>query len=105
MKSSIQHQLLVHDILMASWGYDQTNIDYYQVTKLIGAQTVEIRKIAAKTTPTGSMCGECYPLIDQFIGEPMKKRVLGDGKSVKIESYAYARKRESNHADRYTAYA
>jgi len=106
MKPSIQHQLLVHDILVASWGYDQTNIDYYQVTKLIGAQTVEIRKIAAQITPTGFMSGQCLPVIHQFIGNPMKKRVIGgDGKTVKIDSHAWARKRESSRADHYTAYA
>src|SRR6478736_6785039 len=36
------HGLKVGDVLRASWGYDQTNIDYYEVVKLIGKSMVDI---------------------------------------------------------------
>jgi hypothetical protein len=38
----------VGDIFYSSWGYDQTNIDYYMVTKLIGKTMVEIVAIESK---------------------------------------------------------
>jgi hypothetical protein len=82
----------VGDVLRSSWGYDQTNIDYYQVTALIGSSMVEIREIAQDTEATGSMSGRCVPVPGRFIGEPMRKRA--DGESVKIASYAWAYKLE-----------
>jgi hypothetical protein len=37
------------DIFHWSWGYDQTNCDFFQVTKKIGKTMVELRSIGAKT--------------------------------------------------------
>lgn len=91
-RQATPHKLTVGDVLRSSWGYDQTNIDYYQVTALIGATMVEIREIGQDTEATGSMSGRCVPVPDRFIGEPMRKR--GDGESVKIASYAWAYKIE-----------
>lgn len=42
----------VGEILVSSWGYDQTNIDYYQVTKVTKA-SVQIRKIAKSVIAGG----------------------------------------------------
>lgn len=90
------HQLKPGDVLRASWGYDQTNIDYYEVIKLIGASMVEIREIEGASAndggPGGDMTGQCVPLPGAYKGEPMRKRADGDG--VKIASYAWARKVE-----------
>ena len=84
--------LVVGDVLRASWGYDQTNIDFYQVVALIGAQMVEIRELAQEREATEFMQGRCVPLVGQFVGEPMRKRA--DGDCVKIASYAFAFKIE-----------
>lgn len=81
------HGLEVGSILRSSWGYDQTNIDYYEVTRLIGRQKVEIREIAQATSGDG-WTGKCVPLPGQYTGQPMQK-IARDG-SVKITSYAYA---------------
>ena len=37
------------DIFYSSWGYDQTNIDYYKVTKLIGKASVELVPIESRS--------------------------------------------------------
>ena len=85
------HNLNVGDILRASWGYEQTNIDYYQVTALVGIRTVEIRKIGCESIETMAMQGESVPCKNAFIGKPMRKQVSTyDNQSVKIESFAYA---------------
>lgn len=82
----------VGDVLRSSWGYDQTNIDYYQVTKLIGKSKVEIRAIAQEREATQWLAGKCVPVVDKFIGEPMVKVAKNGG--VRIASYAGAYKME-----------
>ena len=42
----------VGDILYSSWGYDQTNIDFYQVTSLVGKKMVMLTKIASRIVPS-----------------------------------------------------
>ena len=66
----------VGDIFYASWGYDQTNVDWYQVTEKVGKSTLVIRKVAniGACGGQGPDYGRCTPAIDQFIGEPMRKR-------------------------------
>lgn len=82
------------DILRSMWGYEQTNIDYYEVTALIGKHTVEIREVSRQSEETQSMQGVCVPVPGAYIGEPMRKRADESG-SVKINSFAWARKVEA----------
>lgn len=44
---SNQH-IAIGDIFYSSWGYDQTNIDFYKVKKLIGKTTVELALVDSK---------------------------------------------------------
>jgi len=88
-RDSFQHTLKVGDMLRCSWGYDQTNVDFYQVTDLIGNTMVEIRPIAGNYSETGFMSGTTTAAKGRFIGEPMKKRV-SEGNAVRIKSYASA---------------
>lgn len=85
----------VGDILQCSWGYDQTNVDYFQVTRTIGKRSVGIRKIGAKTVPgsEGRDCCRVVPNPGAFLekSEEQIKRVGPDG-YVKIYSFASARK-------------
>lgn len=84
------HSLQIGHVLQASWGYDQTNVDFYQVTKIISPKMVELRKIGStETESTGSMSGKVMPMIDHFIGEPMRKRVGRSG-GARIDSVRYA---------------
>lgn len=80
--------LEVGDLLVRSWGYDQTNIDYWQVTGLVGKAMVEIRKIGAAVVETQSMQGDCSPQPGNFIG-PAERRIAKGGR-VKINHYAWA---------------
>lgn len=69
------HGLKVGDVLRSSWGYDQTNIDFYQVTALIGSQTIEYRPISQESMQTEYMQGECVPCIGDFTGPAKRARV------------------------------
>lgn len=80
------------DILYTSWGYEQTNVDWYQVTKIISHNMVEIRAIYGERSPDELMDrGTTIPKKDAFIPgiKPMRKRV-GSDNTLKIETYANA---------------
>lgn len=69
------HSLQLGDVLSASWGYDQTNVDFYQVTAVVTDRTVELRKIAADAVEKGGrMAGECVPLVGAYTGEAFRVR-------------------------------
>lgn len=80
--------LQVGSILVASWGYDQTNVDFYQVLA-VKNKTVSIAKIAATATTTSGHGGTKLPLKDNFTGPQMSKRIRGND-AVLIESYIAA---------------
>ena len=45
----------VGDIFKASWGYDDTNTDFFQVIALVGEQSVRVREV-------------CLPIVDEVQG-------------------------------------
>lgn len=60
------HDFKVGDILVSSWGYDQTNVQWYQVVG-VTPKSVKIREIQGKVQETGFMSGESVPIPDAFI--------------------------------------
>lgn len=60
-----------------SWGYDQTNVDYYQVVRLT-PRGVYIRPIAGKTCAKseGFMSDQVVPAKDNFTGPEQFKPIL-----------------------------
>ena len=89
-RREFKHSLSEGDFLYTSWGYDQTNVNFYQVTKVIG-KMVEIREVAKKVVKSSPPQDYVEPVKNRFIGPKMKKKV-GMGDSVKIKSYAHASK-------------
>lgn len=74
----------VGHIFRCSWGYEQTNIDYYEVTRLIGKTMVELRKVAAADVSNGNepwATGKSVPSAGDYIGEPFRRRVTNLGRS------------------------
>mgnify|MGYP004718904905 FL=1 len=86
--------LMVGDILTDSWGYEQTNVEFYMVTKIVSACKVEIEQLGhTQTEATSAMSGYVVPDRDRRIGEPIVKMVSQDsyekrtgGWHVKIDS-------------------
>ena len=68
------HNVKAGDIFRCSWGYDQTNIDYYQVVSVTGQMAI-VQEIAQEAQETGFMSGECVPSPDSFIGKPKRVRI------------------------------
>lgn len=77
------------DIFVASWGWEQTNVDAYQVVEKKGA-TVALREIALEAIEgsEGFMSDRCRPLKNRFIGERFTKRITGKG--INIDDVRYA---------------
>lgn len=76
----------VGTILRHSWGYEQTNIDFYQVVSITKTgKTVTIQEIDSERTLTFSGGGTTIPKKDSFIGNPLKKRILNSGKDEVIK--------------------
>lgn len=60
----------IGDIFRCSWGYDQTNVDFYQVTRVISQKPIELRAIESQYIGSESV----FPCKDRFIGEVMRRR-------------------------------
>jgi hypothetical protein len=66
------------DVVYNSWGYDQTNVDFYQVTR-VSKGCIWIREISANSSDHGQPGGgKCFPRRNEFIGEEIKKNVTSD---------------------------
>ena len=87
-----RHDYKPGDILYTSWGYDQTNIEFFQVVAVPSSKSITVREIAQRHTdkPTGNdMAAFTMPVPDNFIGEAVTKCVSPSG-SIKFASYRYA---------------
>jgi hypothetical protein len=79
-KDNLFKDLRVGDLFSNSWGYDQTNVDFYQVTEIKG-KTFTIREIGSKRcgeAPSGSDSDYCIAVKDSFTvnSAPVIKRSL-----------------------------
>lgn len=63
------HGLSVGDILFSSWGYDQTNVDFYEVVRVPSARSAVVRQIKQATTESssGSRLGVTVPKPGEFV--------------------------------------
>lgn len=86
------HTLKVNDILYTMWGYDQTNIDFYQVIEVVSRKTVRIREIAQnRKHDERAFGGTCTPRPDCFLDNaPVLTKRAGKHNSLRITGYAYA---------------
>lgn len=90
-RKAVPHDVKVGDIFRASWGYDQTNIDYYQCVGLVGTTMGTFRRIASQSQETAGMQGESVPAVGHFIDEPFRARIRGgDTPAIRIYSFANA---------------
>ncbi len=68
------------DVFVESWGYDQTNVDFYQVTGTT-AKMVEIKPIAGKQVGEGHSA-RVVPDVGNFIGGHVAEKKAGTRKLV-----------------------
>lgn len=86
------HTLKLGAILSSSWGYDQTNVDFYEVVAVVGNNSVKIQKIGqalAEEQKGGPSAEYVVPVPGSYKGEPMLKRVSA-GNYIRLNSYSGA---------------
>lgn len=64
-------------ILVASWGYEQTNVDYYELVDVPSPCYVILQEIGAPLArgEEGFMCGKAVPDPTSKIGKPFRRKV------------------------------
>ena len=79
MPNPVDLGVSVGDIFVDSWGYDQTNIDFYEVTGLTGA-SVRVRRIDSRiVSGVGSPQEQVEPVPGSYFGDEMTRLISGDG--------------------------
>lgn len=85
----------VGDILYSSWGYDQTNIDFYEVRKVTGSMVV-LQQLEDKIVRNDGYMHYVVPVPGRYKGVPLRRKFgpswRGDEYTVGIKSYASASK-------------
>lgn len=89
-RDNFAHSLKVGDMLKTLWGYDQTNVEFFEVVAVHGKHVV-VREVEqmSESDGYGYMSGRCAPVPGSYIGEPIRKKVL-PGNNIKFASYRYA---------------
>ena len=69
----------VGDVFVDSWGWEQTNIDFYEVVALKGKASVELRPIRSISSPCGWLEEKVRPDVGNYIVDGWKGRLCGRG--------------------------
>jgi hypothetical protein len=86
----------VGDILKTCWGYDQTNVEYFEITEVRGKHVI-LRELAQERVDTGWLQGRCVPLPGKYLtprhegddaGTPIRRLAQQGG--IKIDNVRYA---------------
>lgn len=96
-KQATVRDLQVGDVLTSVWGYEQTNVNYYMVTRLVGEKSVELVEIGRFITATDRSGGQCVPDKTKILSEPFVRRA--NTSRVRIDSVQSARKADSTLVD------
>lgn len=78
------HNFKVGEMVYNSWGYDQTNVDYYQVVK-VSQSFVWLHEIAGEAKETGFMCGQSKPIKDSFVKGKQIERHKATGDYIRFK--------------------
>jgi len=78
-------ELKVGDILYTSWGYDQTNVDFFQIVGLVGKATAEYVSIGSKQVRETSWCSADVSPDPSYKGSKIHRGRIGQW-GVKIGS-------------------
>ena len=83
--------ITVGDIFYSSWGYEQTNIDFYQVVGVTD-KTVKLRKISQENdwSEDRNNGGKTIPKANEFTGEAFSRKRRDGHEFLKISDYCYA---------------
>lgn len=69
-QATTTHGLAVGDVVTQSWGYEQTNVNFFQVVRVVSPRTVEVLAISAADAGKADPCamsGYVVPAPDAFL--------------------------------------
>lgn len=99
-----RHGYKVGDLLVSTWGYDQTNVDFYQIVKTT-EKTITFAPIASESVAKDrwGQSGSVKPAKDKFKGEPTTRTVFPGSKPedkgrIPFSSYQYLREVEADRS-------
>ena len=69
----------VGDMFCDTWGYGQTNVDFYQVVDLKGSITVVLKPVKKNARMIGDMSYMVSPIKDDFLEGKYKTRFMTNG--------------------------
>ncbi len=72
-RKSEKRGLNIGDIVDSSWGYDQTNVEFYEVTALVGKTMVELRELAQTREDTHWAQWRAMPVLGSYIGKTFRR--------------------------------
>lgn len=84
---SILENTVIGDVFYASWGFEQTNVDYYQVVAIKGRK-FSFRKLKVQADyDHHHMTGKSLPLVDDFYGEETFEKAISKSAVFKKSSF------------------
>lgn len=78
--------LFYGDILYTSWGYDQTNVDFYEVVEVVGPKMIKVREVSKKIVTGDGFSDKVVAVPGKYVG-PEIKAMVGMGDRAKIEGH------------------
>jgi len=82
-RTSFMHSYKVGQLFHTSWGYEQTNVEYFEVIEIKGKYLI-LREVAQERVETGWLQGKCVPLPGQYLAP----RFEGDDRGLPIRRLA-----------------
>lgn len=90
-KKAFVHNMEVGTILYDSWGYDQTNVDFYEVVRLVGKKSVVIREVAsAYVGETGGPSENVVAIAGDYISDEYGTKRVNEYNRVRMNSFSTA---------------
>lgn len=90
-RQQASHGLKEGDIVYASWGFEQTNVDFYQVVRVPSGRSAVIRPVEKEThiKDPVSMVGSAVPRIGHFVegSEAINRRTVDEHRLSGIERW------------------
>jgi hypothetical protein len=73
-RRNARHELQVGDVLFRTWGYEQTNVDFYQVVRVPSDRSVVLRQLQCEVVSCGdSMSGKATPQNGKFVEKAQER--------------------------------
>lgn len=113
-KANTIRTAVIGDIFVSSWGWEQTNVDYYQVVELKGGKSYVLRQVGQKQyTAEGMSSMSCYvtPKYNSFYGDELfvgritaENRINVNKRSATFKPYTLNDKQEREYSKDYCSW-